>query len=283
MTKEKPVTKALTLMDGAGLLPVAQMDEALEEYDTRRKVFYTWLLGHMEQGIHYGFPPGTYQAKGDPKQWQSKPSLYKAGALLLCDLLRLRPAFAVDRDAWEQLGSRAGTFVLRCELSSRDTGEVLGEGRGIFAEGEKKMNCNSAIKMAQKRAMVDAVINTVAVVADLFTQDMEDNADADKPAKTQPAPAAAPGKGNGKAHDTKPAAPKQSSSQAILEAFKKQWAAATMADLEYAASSDPDYPAKNEAWEEPELKRLRAALLRLKKGESPQAVFGLEPGTVEEE
>jgi len=194
--------RPMTIQDGLSLLPVAQLGPVLQEYDDRRNFFRKWLLSHLQEGIHYGFPPGCevkLDADGNilqynkkkggyvmvPKaQWRAHPSLYKAGALLLVDLLKLKPTFDADDAAWKQLGSKEGTFVFRCTLYDPASGKALGEGRGIFAVGEKYMEANPAIKMAQKRALVDAVINTVAVCADLFQQDMED---------VQPPPADAPG------------------------------------------------------------------------------------------
>jgi len=69
--------------------------------------------------------------------------------------------------------------------------EVLGEGRGAFLVGEKGMKENSTIKMAEKRAKIDAVLNTLGL-ADLFTQDIEDDAPAPNPRadKDTAAPAA---------------------------------------------------------------------------------------------
>jgi len=162
--------------DGMALLPVEEQNRVLAEYDERRKSFREWLLSHLKPGIHYGVPPGCEpRTKPKPEQWQHKPSLYKAGALLLVDLLKLRPAFEADNDAWAQLGRPDATFVMKCRLILPSTDRVVGEGRGVFAVGEKKgMNANSAIKMAEKRALVDAIINTVAVCGDLFTQDEPD-------------------------------------------------------------------------------------------------------------
>jgi hypothetical protein len=105
-------------------------------------------------------------------------------------------------------------------------------------------------------------------------------ADADKPTKARPAPTAAPTNGGGRARGgAKPGS--RSGARSVLDAFRQQWAEVTMADLECVASDDPDYPAQSDYWQEPELKRLRGALSRLKGGESPQSVFNLEPGAVE--
>ena len=180
---------ALTLRDGMELLPVAQQKAVLDEYDARRNNFQAWLLDHLKEGVHYGYVPGCvpkYDDAGNmlvtsrgrtmaipPTQWQAKPSLYKAGALLLADLLRLKVDLEADKAAWEQMGSVAGTFVIKAIVTDAGTGEVMGCGRGIFEKGEKGMRHHSAIKMAQKRAMVDGVINSLPVLADLFTQDRD--------------------------------------------------------------------------------------------------------------
>lgn len=166
--------RPISLQDGVALLPVAEQQAKLAEYDARRNCFREWLLSHFIEGVHYGVPPGCEPKQTNPKQWQAKPSLYKAGALLIVDLLKLKAKFTADKEAWEQMGSKAGTFVMRCELLHPTTDRVIGEGRGVFAIGEKKMIANSAIKMCEKRALVDAVLNGIPVCADLFSQDMEE-------------------------------------------------------------------------------------------------------------
>ena len=89
---------------------------------------------------------------------------------------------AIVLNIFERDGER--TYDSSPVISSK--GELLGEGLGVFAVGEKKMQANAALKMAEKRAMVDAVLNTLGI-ADLFSQDLEDAA-----AEAQPAPAADP-------------------------------------------------------------------------------------------
>jgi len=181
---------------GIGLAPVEQQAIILAEFDARRDFFRKWLLAHLVEGLHYGFVPGCeveYDEHGNmvqwvfnrrtsqrerkvvsKKQWRAKPSLYKVGAQLLIDLLGLRDQYESDLDAWKMLGEPKGTFVRSCKLFRGD-GRMIGEGTGAFRVGEKHMEENSSIKMADKRAMVAAVLNSIPVVADLFTQDMEDS------------------------------------------------------------------------------------------------------------
>jgi hypothetical protein len=176
------------------LLPSAVMRPILDEYTDRRKTFRRWLKEQLTEGIHYGIPPGCepkYDGDGntivdgkilDPYQWQVKPSLYKAGADFLCDLMQMDPQFSPDIETWKMLGAKEGTIVICCRLLSRGDspfftgrvkGDVLGEGRGAGVAGVKRRDGNGAIKIAQKSAKIDAVINTLGL-SDLFTQDLED-------------------------------------------------------------------------------------------------------------
>jgi hypothetical protein len=170
-------------------LPSDRIQEGLEEYAERRKAFRDWLKSKLVEGIHYGYPPGCepkYDDKGNQlvwmkggykampeSQWTFKPSFYKAGADFVCDLMGLRDEYKADMDGWAQLGSPKETFVYACYLYSKSTGELIGEGRGVRAVGQKGGDANNAIKMAKKSSKVDAVLNAYGL-ADLFTQDIED-------------------------------------------------------------------------------------------------------------
>lgn len=181
---EQPESRALSDLRGmAMLMPSAQMEVALAEYSDRRRTFRDWLLTQLREGVHYGYPPGC-EPRGNvkPKQWTNKPSLYKAGADFMCDLMGVRDEYEADNAAWEQLGKREGTFVFACRLFSR-SGVLIGEGRGAFADGQKKMGVNAALKMAKKCAKVDAVINSWGL-SDLFTQDIEDQGDSQPQRRT---------------------------------------------------------------------------------------------------
>lgn len=183
----------VSMQDGITLLAPEQMVVALERYTECRTTFRDWLRSQMTEGVHYGTPPGCEPDRNvDPKQWTYKPSLYKAGADMICDLLKMRPTFEADAVAWEQMGSKQGLAVFVCRLVSRISGEILGEGRGAASDKEKRRNQNAAIKVAQKCAKVDAVINTLGL-SDLFTQDMEDQPrKGGQPDQDADAPRAAP-------------------------------------------------------------------------------------------
>lgn len=174
-------------------LPSEQMALMQTEYMNRRRQFRDWLRSVLIEGIHFGHPPGCEPKINDrgevgiwmkggikyfPKeQWQAKPSLYKAGAQFICDLLNLVPACEPDMGAWQQLGNTPGVFAIKCQLFPRGKARVpenvTGEGFGVRKVGDKGGNENNAIKMAEKCAIVDAVLNSFGL-SDLFTQDIED-------------------------------------------------------------------------------------------------------------
>lgn len=216
--QERPQRTALTdLRSGAMSMPVEQIPVALADYAQRRKALRDWLREQMKEGMHYGVPPGCepkievkngvrcigvwQKGKNGERgayawypetQWQHKPSLYKAGADFICDLMGIRCEFNADLQAWEQLGSPKGTFVMVCRGFSRQTGELIGEGRGVRRTGQKGGDENNAIKMAQKAAKVDMVLNAYGL-SDLFTQDTEDQQPPEvNPERADGAPQVAP-------------------------------------------------------------------------------------------
>ena len=130
LTTQPPETGPSDLRDAIMKADPETISQGLALYEEKRIAFRTWLEGHLKEGVHYGFPPGCRNSTANKKQWVSKPSLYKAGADLVCDLMQVRIEFDADMSAWEQLGKPDGTYVFRCSLLSRTTGEVIAEGRG---------------------------------------------------------------------------------------------------------------------------------------------------------
>lgn len=151
-------------------LPVEQMALMQQEYMARRKQFRDWLKGVLVEGVHFGYPPfcepklndrgevGVWSKKGmtyfSKEQWQAKPSLYKAGAQFICDLLNIVPTFSADTNTWVQLGSVPGMTVQRCQLYPRGVARVpenmTGEGLGVRSIGDKSGDANNSVKMAEK-------------------------------------------------------------------------------------------------------------------------------------
>lgn len=129
----------------------------------------------MEEGKHYGVVPGA-----------KKPSLFKPGAEKLALTFRLDPQYEItdkamvhpDPDVKDDKGFVM--YEIRCTLYSIVTGVRIGSGAGACNSKENKyrtvpaMNLqNTILKMAKKRALVDATL-TATAASDVFTQDLED-------------------------------------------------------------------------------------------------------------
>jgi len=123
----------------------------------------------LEEGIDYGYPAG----RRIPGQ---KPSLYKSGAEKLTRLFNLRADFVLVKEVEKD------DFIFyefRCTLHT-PSGEVIGVGYGACNSREKSawnanpwMYQNTILKMAKKRAHVDAVLTGLGA-SNVFTQDLED-------------------------------------------------------------------------------------------------------------
>ncbi len=156
--------------------PVQAQAQMLAEFKERRDYFRDWLLRQLREGLHYGTPPGCEpkrdaagNLKVPPEQWLHKPTLYAAGADFICELMGVRDTYDPDMLSWEQLGKPVMTYVRKCSLWSRKTGELLGEGTGARKTSENEGSVNDALKMADKSAKIAAVMNTYGL-RDLFVQ-----------------------------------------------------------------------------------------------------------------
>lgn len=150
------------------LMPVT-VDEAVAQVVYMQKL----MAGVMREGEHFGKIPGC----------GPKPALLKAGAEKLATCFRLDPSFEIQTERFEN-GHRE--YTVTCILHTGNPPRRLGSGIGCCSTMEKKYRYvsnrersdiadvyNTVLKMAKKRAMVDAVL-TVTAASDIFTQDIED-------------------------------------------------------------------------------------------------------------
>lgn len=156
----------------------------------------------MKDKVHYGVVPGT-----------PKPSLWKAGAEVLCATFRIADSYVVE----DLSDDRRMRYRVTCIGTHQTTGIVLGSGLGAASSNEEKYQwrdaiCeeeydeadddqrrakwqkgynnappfkrlqirtdpanseNTVLKMACKRAKIAMTLNVTAA-SDIFTQDLED-------------------------------------------------------------------------------------------------------------
>jgi hypothetical protein len=157
---------------------------SLKQVTDRVNLIHEVLNKVMVKGTHYGTVPGC----------GAKNVLLKPGADLLAMVFRLVPQFKVNQTNLEN-GHRE--FDVTCSMFN-PAGELLGQGVGSASTMEKKYRYrkdaagnkvenediadvyNTVLKIAKKRAHIDATL-TVTGAADIFTQDLIDDDDGEKP------------------------------------------------------------------------------------------------------
>jgi hypothetical protein len=121
----------------------------------------------MVENIDYGVIPGT-----------KKPTLLKAGAEKLCRLFSLRPSYELIHFVTD-FDKPLFHYHYRCTLVR--SGEMVGQGDGSCNSLENKYEkqkykiydlTNTICKMAQKRALVAAVLSSCGA-SEFFSQDLE--------------------------------------------------------------------------------------------------------------
>lgn len=134
-----------------------------QQYELIRKLQKEYLIDTVD----YGYPPDSTQ---------KKPSLFKSGAEKLMKLGGLRQLV-------ELIGfiEQPSLVLYRCKAQVIDaSGNVVSEGLGMATSDEKEKwkatpmkFANTILKMARKRAFVDAIL-TAFGASEIFTQDIED-------------------------------------------------------------------------------------------------------------
>jgi len=162
---------------------------SLKQVTDRVNLVHEVLKKVMKINTHYGTVPGC----------GAKMVLLKPGADVLAMTFRLVPQFKVERTDLEG-GHRE--FDVTCSMFTPG-GELLGQGVGSASTMEKKYRYrkdrdgsrienediadvyNTVLKIAKKRAHIDATL-TVTGAADLFTQDLIDEDEPQRPPVKMP-------------------------------------------------------------------------------------------------
>ena len=188
------------MADETNSLSVYGENEQQGAMEVRRQVneIQYLMTSVLKDGTHFGKIKGC----GD------KPTLLQPGAEKIAYMFHLVPSYQVEVEKFAN-GHRA--YTVTCSLRSRESEKDVGYGVGLcstleskyryrneWVNGEKRKVenqdvadvWNTCLKMAKKRAFVDAVKSTTAA-SDVFTQDVEDFAAPSQPAPRAAAPAQA--------------------------------------------------------------------------------------------
>ncbi len=150
--------------------------ERIDEAKRQNKALMALMNELLEEGTDYGREPGI-----------PKPFLHQPGAQQLGLVFKFRPEFEkIDSTIDFSQSPIFVSYEFRCKLHQRDSGKFLGEGVGSCNNYEKKYRYhkdgttfkdpldrqNTLLKMAKKRAYVDATLNVTGATR-LFTQDQD--------------------------------------------------------------------------------------------------------------
>lgn len=157
-------TNSMMIIDG---LKLDRVTDSMEKINQFQKVIQEALVeGHDYGAAFYG---------------SQKPSLLKPGAEKILMLLGLASEYEI-MEKIQDYEEGFFSYTIRCILTKG--GQVITEGLGHCNSKEKKyesdkqdkfMLGNTCLKMAKKRAQVDAAL-TVGSLSNIFTQDLEDMA-----------------------------------------------------------------------------------------------------------
>ncbi len=170
--------------------------------ESRRKAINDLMTKAMRDGVDYGKIPGT-----------PKPTLYKPGAEKICSMFQIAPRIVItdmstpDTLRYQvrvELYANGGTIFLGEGIGTASSAETKYQWRaavcreefdampedrrrvaykrsnneqGFYTIIQVRTECedqdNTIVKMAKKRALIDAVL-TVTAASDIFAQDVED-------------------------------------------------------------------------------------------------------------
>jgi hypothetical protein len=158
VTTIKP--KTVQVKQSATLGPVEELRKSAQAEGERRALIKEFVATQLQQGIDYG--------QIDIYGKSSKPTLFKPGMEKIFSLFNIVSELEKDEDTLSMITTK-DVVAYRCRLYRNGT--FVGEGRGACAISERG-RVNDSIKIAEKRARMDACLNLG--FSEYFTQDLED-------------------------------------------------------------------------------------------------------------
>lgn len=170
--------------------PNVDLKAQLQFETERRAIVKEFIRDHLVEGIDYG---GIHINKACPNKYRctdkyhfSKPMLFKPGQEKFTSLFHFVSDYQVDYETKEMLGNTDGLICYSCTLYDYQ-GKFIARGKGAAGTSEG-FDANKTIKMAKKRAKLDAISES-GILADFFSIDAQSPTPVAKPAPQAPKPA----------------------------------------------------------------------------------------------
>lgn len=152
------------------------LEQGLKIQTEQRKLIKAFVQDHLEDGTDYGKIhvvsrdkcPDSYNCKKD--YHYSKAVLFKPGQEKLFSLFQITGRLERDQETYDMLPGVQGLVAYKCVMYRGD--QIVGEGRGSATVGESRRDANATIKIAEKRARMDACLSLG--FSEYFAQDLDD-------------------------------------------------------------------------------------------------------------
>jgi len=154
----KAVVKVIEPL-GALITPDQLRNQTIVELE-KRNIVKEFVQSQLVAEVDYGIIP----IGGNKKKNLLKPGMEK-----IFSLLSIRAEITKDEETVSML-SKPDIICYRCFLYRGE--QLIAEGRGACGLAEKRGDANTAIKIAEKRAKMDACLSLG--FSEYFTQDLED-------------------------------------------------------------------------------------------------------------
>lgn len=168
--------KSIAGLAAIGGVSTDQLRAQLNVETEQRGVIKQFIQHHLAPDVDYGRIhvvskdkcPDQYNCKKD--YHYSKAILFKPGMEKLFSLFKITTKLERDDDTYLMLPDIRNLVAYKCIMFRGD--QMVGEGRGSAAVGEKSRDANATIKIAQKRARMDACLSLG--FSEYFAQDLDD-------------------------------------------------------------------------------------------------------------
>lgn len=164
----------------AGLeLNTKDLKKALDAQTEQRKLIADFVKKHLIKGTDYirihvvRNCQAEDQRKGSCKTTShfSKDILAKPGQEKIFSLFQLTNELVRDNETIEMLEGTRNLVAYKCIVKT-NSGKVVAEGRGAAIVGDNRRDVNATIKIAEKRARMDACLSLG--FSEYFAQDLDD-------------------------------------------------------------------------------------------------------------
>lgn len=173
----KELENALIASPGTELVPGVTTDQlkaALTAQTEQRVLIKQFIQHHLVEGVDFGrihvVKNCANQYTCTNKYHYGKDMLFKPGQEKIFSLFGITSELEKDTETYEMLPNTTNMVAYKCIAKRGDV--VVSEGRGAAVVGDNRRDVNATIKIAEKRARMDACL--ALGFSEYFSQDLDD-------------------------------------------------------------------------------------------------------------